>query len=351
MKTFKVIERETRESVIVCRKNVFSAELAPRRGRLLGGGGIVFTDSNVFALYRERIERALGGVPVCVMPAGEENKREPALFALLQAMAENGLRRNSVLVVLGGGVAGDVGGLAASLYMRGIDCVQVPTTLLAQVDSSVGGKTAVDFFGVKNLIGAFRQPARVIADPVFLKTLPRRELRCGLGEIVKHGALCPSLFEVLLENRGDLFDLDFLARVVPLNIAFKASVVRVDPRETGLRKCLNLGHTTGHALELGGGGLSHGECVLWGLILESLLAERHFKTDSAFLKDLSSLCFAALEGGGMPPLALENARLDKKNTSADVTLAVPVAAGKYELLRLPFAQYEREVREEAEKLC
>lgn len=350
MKTFRIREREARESVIVCRKNIFSAELAPLRGELLGGGGILFTDSNVYALYKAQLEKYLGGVPVFVMPAGEEHKNEETLFGLLNAMREADLRRNSCLVALGGGVVGDVGGLAASLYMRGIECIQAPTTLLAQVDSSVGGKTAVDFGGVKNLIGAFHQPARVIADPIFFKTLPRRELRCGLGEIVKHGALSAPLFEKLTAA-PDFFDLDFLAAIVPENIAFKASVVRQDPREKGLRRCLNLGHTTGHAVELCTD-LSHGECVLWGLLFESQLAARHFKTDKAFSEALAALCFRVLGSGERPPLDLRKALLDKKNTSpGNVTLAVPVAAGAFEILELPFAQYQAEIVEIAEELC
>src|SRR5699024_10094782 len=132
--------------------------------------------------------------------------------------------RNACLVCLGGGVVGDIGGLAASLYMRGIACIQVPTTLLSQVDSSVGGKTAVDFMGVKNLVGAFFQPKQVFADPAFFATLPPREIRCGLGEIVKHGALDGDIYDTLQANRDRLFDLTFLAEIVPTNIAFKARV-------------------------------------------------------------------------------------------------------------------------------
>ncbi len=337
------------ESTIVCRQRVFTGVLAPMRGSLLGGGGLLLTDTNVFRLYRREIDRSLGGVPRFVMEAGEEHKNEETLFALLRAMAENGLRRNSKLVVLGGGVAGDLGGLAAGLYMRGIGCIQIPTTLLAQVDSSVGGKTAVDLCGVKNLIGMIRQPEAVYADPVFLRTLPRRELRCGLGEIVKHGALSAPLFEKLCAAE-DLFDPAFLGSLVPENIAVKAEIVRKDPTEKGLRRCLNLGHTTGHAIELASG-LSHGECVLWGLLFESMLSERHLAADGEFLGRLRSLCLSALEGETLPRMRVEGALLDKKNTAAEeVTLSVPVAAGKYEILRLPFAEYERELREIGEAL-
>lgn len=355
MRTIKLCDRgQTSVSKIVCRKNVLSSVLAPMRERLLGGGGLLFTDSNVCSLYGKELERTLGGVPVFVMPAGEKYKNEETLFSLLRKMAEAGLRRNSALVAFGGGVVGDLGGLAASLYMRGISCVQVPTTLLAQVDSSVGGKTAVDLCGVKNLIGTFRQPELVLADPVFFKTLPPRELRCGLGEIVKHGALSPALFEKLFENRSNLFDLSFLAEIVPENIAFKASVVRQDPRERDVRRSLNLGHTTAHAFELGSS-LSHGECVLLGLLFEGRIAARLCGGDGGFLARLESLVRAVL--GELPPLPdLEGARsaalLDKKNRSAGKTvLTVPCAAGEYQILELPIDVYVQLLKEIAEELC
>ncbi len=351
MRTIRIATKGTRrESAVVCRRNVLSAVLAPMRERLLGGGGIVFTDSNVFAIYREELLRALGGVPVFVMEAGEAHKNEETLLSLLRAMAEAGLRRNSVLIAFGGGVVGDIGGLAASLYMRGIACIQVPTTLLSQVDSSVGGKTAIDFCGVKNLIGAFKQPETVYADPVFLQTLSRRELRCGLGEIVKHGVLSAPLFEELAAA-PDLFDLRFLASVVPENIAVKADVVRRDPEERGIRRCLNLGHTTGHAVELSSG-LSHGECVLWGLLFESRLAARMHLAEEKFCEALGVLCRTALEGGRAPDPDVRHALLDKKNTEAGtVTLTLPAAVGKYEIVRLPFARYAEEIAAIREELC
>lgn len=342
MKTIRLKSRtETGESVIVCRKNIFSHELAPMREEWLEGG-LVFTDENVLRLYGNQLKHYLGGVPVHAMPAGEKNKTEQTLFSLLRTMGEVGLRRNSTLIALGGGVVGDVGGLAASLYMRGIRCIQVPTTLLAQVDSSVGGKTAIDFCGVKNLVGAFHQPARVLADPIFLSTLPPREIRCGLGEIVKHGALCGELFDTLWENRTRLTEISFLADIIPQNIAFKAEIVRKDPREAGLRKCLNLGHTTAHAIELLGGELSHGECVLLGTALEARIARKHFSCDEAYLARLETLCLLAL--GTFPQIdakqAARLALLDKKNgKKGEVVLCVPTARGEYAFLSLGEEDY------------
>ena len=352
MRTFHIKFKGTvQESIIVCRKNVLTKQLKEDLPWLKESGTLIFTDSNVFSLYEKKI-RALA-LPVFVMPAGEEFKTEQTLFALLKAMAEAGLRRSSTLIALGGGVVGDIGGLAASLYMRGIKCIQVPTTLLAQVDSSVGGKTAIDFCGVKNLIGAFHQPTLVYADPAFFRTLPAREIRCGLGEIVKHAALNAKLFDRLLAA-DDLFDLEFLGALVPENIAIKADVVRKDPNEQGLRRCLNLGHTTGHAIELTEKTLSHGECVLLGLLFESKLALRHLDADETYLSDLAALIKRILTCDPRSidiSSAAHLALLDKKNTKKDtITLAVPTKKGEFAFLELGYGEYERELKEISQEL-
>lgn len=348
MKSFRIREEISAESEIICCENAFK--------RLTNFHGLIFTDENVLALYGEQIEAHFKGVPVFAMPAGEAHKTKETLFALLEACTKAELHRNDKILCIGGGVVGDIGGLASALYMRGISCIQVPTTLLAQVDSSVGGKTAVDFCGVKNLIGAFHQPQTVLVDPAFLKTLPARELRCGLGEIVKHAALDGALFDKLNANRDKLFDLHFLADIVPDNIAIKARVVQADAREAGLRQCLNLGHTTGHAFELVDGSLSHGEYVLIGTIFEAEIARRTTECDGAYLNELCALARTVL--GEMPSLpAAERvaalSRLDKKNASADtVSLVAPVRKGEYKLLKLAYSEYEMLLTEiEKEVIC
>lgn len=348
MRTFRIKTKQSaEESVIVCRRNALKA--------LNGRGSFVFTDDNVFALYRKQIARYFPAAPVFVMRAGEEHKTPETLFGLLSAMAEAGLHRGDTLVCIGGGVVGDIGGLAAGLYMRGMNCVLVPTTLLSQVDSSVGGKTAVDFAGVKNLVGLFRQPVQVLVDRDFLKTLPPREIRCGLGEMIKHGALDGALYDKLQAGKDRLFDVEFLSELVPDNVAFKADVVRKDPHEAGLRKCLNLGHTTGHALELSHKRLSHGEYVLIGIMFEAELAKRHTVCDNAYLDGLKELALRAL--GELPELpdmaqAARLALLDKKNRVPDrVVIAAPTAKGQYELIELPFEVYAREAEEIRRELC
>ena len=343
-----LIETNTKESSeILIERGIFS--------KIGDRVGFVFTDTNVYALYGDKIKKQFPSVPVYAMPAGEEHKTEDELFRLLEKMKEAELTRSDTLLCLGGGVAGDVGGFAAALYMRGIRCIQAPTTLLSQVDSSVGGKTAIDFCGVKNMIGAFSQPKKVYVDPEFLMTLPERELRCGLGEIVKHGALNKELFELLWENRGRLFDLDFLSGIIAKNIEFKAGVVRSDAHEGGVRKCLNLGHTTAHAFELTDKTLSHGEYVLVGLIYEAEIAKRVYQVDTQFLDRLEELARLALgKFPSLPPAekAAEAARLDKKNqTSGKIVLTVPRACGDYSLLELEYEKYLALLKELGERLC
>ena len=171
---------------------------------LQGQKNFVLTDSNVYALHRTFFEKWLQGEELFVLPAGEEQKNFQSLQAILEKMAAAGLKRTSRLFAVGGGVIGDIGGLCAALYMRGIDCVQIPTTLLAMVDSSVGGKTAIDLAGVKNIVGAFHQPIEVLIDPMFLKTLPEREWKCGIGEIVKYAAMDKYTFDALAAADGNI---------------------------------------------------------------------------------------------------------------------------------------------------
>ncbi|MDE6410965.1 MAG: 3-dehydroquinate synthase [Clostridia bacterium] len=348
MNSFVIETDDKTKSEIFIENGVFS--------RIEEKADFVFTDTNVYALYKNQIAERFPNVPVFAMPAGEEHKTKETLFSLLAEMKRAELTRGNTLVCLGGGVVGDIGGLAAALYMRGITCIQIPTTLLSQVDSSVGGKTAIDFEGVKNMIGVFSQPKKVFVDSNFLKTLPAREIRCGLGEIVKHGALQEELFEILNTHRGRLFDLDFLSEIIPKNIAIKADVVRRDANEKGLRKCLNLGHTTAHAFELSDKKLSHGEYVLIGILFEAEIAKRLIKeADEKYLDELKEI--ARLVLGGVPKLckaseAARFARLDKKNRErGKVSLTVPAARGKYEFLEIPYGEYAELIEEIGEKLC
>ena len=310
----------------------------------------VVTDDNVYALYAEWFQQWFEGAEIYVLPAGEKNKNFQSLCDILEKMAAAGMRRNSRLFAVGGGVVGDIGGLAAALYMRGISYVQIPTTLLAQIDSSVGGKTAVDVCGIKNLVGAFYQPCEVLVNPAFLNTLPAREIKCGFGEMVKYAALCGEIFDVLSSDIYRLGNLSYLTGFIADCIRYKAKVVGEDEKETGIRRCLNLGHTTGHAIE-SACGLSHGECVLYGLYLETKVAiekgvcEKDYGEKflnlvcgSLAVEPRSTLFHHVLEKG------LEKALLDKKNKDdGQVELAVAKARGEWTTLSLEFEEYRNAI--------
>lgn len=340
------VNTKSRPSTVFCGRGA-CAEL----NKILEGKDIfVVTDSNVCRLYGDFIKEKFGTAPVCVLPAGERHKNRNSLFAVLDRMLEAHLRRNSWLIALGGGVIGDMGGLAASLYMRGIPAVQVPTTLLAQVDSSVGGKTAIDHRGVKNVLGAFYQPEYVVCDPMFLQTLPRRELKCGLGEIVKTGALDADILDKIEKNAGRLYDLTFMEEIAADCIRFKAGVVEQDECErSGLRKSLNMGHTTGHALELFYGRRSHGEYVMIGMLFESRIAEEEGVCSPGYAEELRAVIRRLVRKMPVFENIGEAARValyDKKNESENqVSLILPKSRGEYAEVKLPVGRYIKYIEE------
>ena len=255
------------------------AHLAPLAGR---APLIVVTDETVAGLHLPSLETSLDAAGLAhrrfVLPDGEGTKSFPQLQRLVEAILETGPERSSILVALGGGVVGDIAGVAASLVLRGIGFVQVPTTLLAQVDSAVGGKTAINAAQGKNLIGAFYQPRLVLCDTGVLDTLPHRERLAGYAEIVKYGLIDdPDFFEWLEENGARVIDGEGEARqyAVRKSCAAKAAIVSGDEREQGARALLNLGHTFAHALEARArydGALLHGEAVAVGLVLAFALS-------------------------------------------------------------------------------
>lgn len=244
------------------------------------------SDSNVMPLYgdaaRESLEAEGLTVHSFTVPAGESSKCLDQLMTLVDGLVQARMSRKDVVVALGGGVVGDLAGLAAALFMRGIPFMQCPTSLLAQVDASVGGKVAIDIPAGKNLVGAFHFPTVVLIDPEVLQTLPDRELACGLAEVLKHGALfSPEHFARVVRAAEAIYDRDsdVLAKLVASSVGLKAACVSRDPREQGEagkgRVVLNLGHTVGHALEsLSGYDLQHGEAVALGLLAAARVSER-----------------------------------------------------------------------------
>ena len=308
----------------------------------------LLSDTNVAPLYAPAL-----GLPdethAHLLAPGESSKSLAELERTLEFLARVGLDRGSCLVALGGGVVGDLGGLAAALYMRGIEFVQLPTTLLAQVDSSVGGKTAVNLAAGKNLAGAFHQPACVLADTATLATLDAEEFRSGLGEVLKTALVSGEALLARIEGaRTELWarDADLLAEIVAECVRTKAAVVARDPHEQGERAKLNLGHTFAHAIErvAGYGALPHGVAVGTGLMLALQLAE---KLELARDRALSGRVERLLAGFGMPaslgglraryrtqlhPNELARAmRLDKKSRGGRARFVVPRAPGELEL--------------------
>ncbi len=262
-----------------------------------------------------------------MLQPGEENKRWETLNIIFNALLENACDRDTLLFALGGGVVGDMTGFAASCYLRGVPFVQIPTTLLAQVDSSVGGKTGINHPLGKNMIGAFYQPQLVICDLNTLKTLPHRELSAGLAEVIKYGPIADMAFFEWLEANMDLLlamDMDALAHAVKRSCEIKAHVVGQDERESGIRAILNFGHTFGHAIEagLGFGVWLHGEAVGCGMVMAAHLSQRLGLVEMAFVHRLTVLISRAglpIRGPALGAARyLELMRVDKKAKGGEI---------------------------------
>lgn len=284
--------------------------------------------------------RKAGFAPeVIPMPDGEPAKRFATVEAMAEKLARLGADRKAVIIALGGGVTGDVGGLLASLYMRGIELVQIPTTVLAQVDASIGGKTAVNLMAGKNLIGTFHHPRVVLIDPAVLKTLPEREFRAGLYEALKCGIIGNvELFLRFEQNRARILKRDpiELEWLITQSVKLKAEVVSADEREGGLRRVLNLGHTIGHALEAETGykKLLHGEAVAWGLIAATNIALSVGRTDSVTAGRIAD---AVLSLGRLPEVNVSSRKIlkriqsDKKTQNGVIHFILPREIGKVEV--------------------
>jgi 3-dehydroquinate synthase len=314
---------------------------------------LIITDTNVAPRFGPQAKASLEAAGIAVhkatVPAGEPSKSLAQAYNLYTACVNAQLDRHSVIVALGGGVVGDLAGFVAATYLRGIPFVQVPTTLLAQVDSSVGGKTGVDLPQGKNLVGAFHQPSLVVADLDTLSGLPRRELAAGLAEVVKHAIIRDAGFLRTLEAEGErILALDpvVMGAVVETNCRIKGEVVAADETEKGLRAILNFGHTVGHAMELqlGLGNWLHGECVAVGM-----LAATHIARNTGVLKDLDLLTRLErlLSRLGLPTrippgLTLANMepamRRDKKAEGGLIHWVLPVRAG--EVIVTPVVQMD-----------
>ncbi len=302
---------------------------------------LVVTNDTVGPLYAQALQQALrphyAQVGLVSLPDGEEFKNWQTLNLIFDALLERGSDRKTVLYALGGGVVGDITGFAAASYMRGVPFVQVPTTLLAQVDSSVGGKTAINHPLGKNMIGAFYQPQLVVCDLSTLATLPARELSAGLAEVIKYGPIADMAFLDWIEaNLPALMarDTQALAHAVKRSCEIKAWVVGQDERESGLRAILNFGHTFGHAIEagLGYGQWLHGEAVGCGMVMALHLSMELGLVDALFVER----CTRLIEAAGLPIVGprlgadryIELMRLDKKSEAGEIRFVVIDGPGK-----------------------
>ncbi len=261
---------------------------------------IMITDNQVVSLYGEEVStrfRNMGlEVTVIAIPAGEASKTMDTALSVMKEMLSLGADRSSVIIALGGGVVGDLAGFVASVYMRGIPYIQIPTTLMAQVDSSIGGKTAVDLPEGKNLVGTFNQPQAIYIDLKFLETLSDKEMKNGLAEIIKAGIIEDiSLFN-MLETQTEAIksrDQTVLTSLVEKACRVKKGIVELDEREKGLRRILNFGHTLGHALEAESGyGMSHGEAVSIGMVAAARIAEKIYDLPTADRERIEALIAA-----------------------------------------------------------
>lgn len=316
----------------------------------------VVTNDRVAGLHGTRLMAALSAATRLIevrLPEGEDHKDWSSLDRIFEALLDARFDRRSLIVAFGGGVVGDVAGFAAAIYQRGIDFVQVPTTLLAQVDSSVGGKTAINHRLGKNMVGAFHQPRLVLADTDTLSTLPPREVSAGLAEMIKHGAIADTGYlDALERDMGALRGCEpvAMARAVRRSCEIKAQVVAADERESDVRAILNFGHTFGHAIEAGAGygRWLHGEAVGAGMVMAADLSCRLGMIDRAFADRLSAMIAAAglpVRGPAWSPEQyLEWMGTDKKADQGTPRFVLLEAPGRAVLMRAPREAVEATLR-------
>ena len=300
---------------------------------------LIVTDDGVPAKYAETVASLCRLPTVVTVAQGEGSKSFAELESLCRKLLEGGFTRTDCVVAVGGGVVGDLAGFAAASFMRGIDFYNIPTTVLSQVDSSIGGKVAINLDSIKNIVGAFHQPRRVIVDPEVLSTLPPRQISNGLAEAVKMGLTSDAELFGLFESEGEIGEK--LDLIIERSLRVKKAVVEVDEKENGLRRVLNFGHTVGHGIESeeGLGGLYHGECVALGMLPMCAPAVRE-------------RLFSVFKRLGLPTeLNCDTDRVlsamghDKKLSGADITVVYVDEVGSFRFEKLPFEELKKRVRE------
>ena len=307
---------------------------------------VVITDDNVNALYRQRIEHYFPASAAWVTIRPGEQSKSLEAYSLLVDELDGHIDRSSVVVALGGGVVGDLAGFIASTLLRGISWVQFPTTLLAMVDSSIGGKTAINSSKGKNRIGSFWSPERVYIASEFLSTLPTREVKCGLGELIKHAVLGDLGAFSQLELLAEEFNVLSLSPLLPKSCLFKSSIVETDEREEGIRAALNFGHTIGHALERAlEFKLSHGECVAFGMIWELEMMQEYGGLSIESIQrvdrlinslDMSTILSDDWNVDGFKSRFISSLHWDKKRTHDKIKQVIVPNIGEFYIENIPF---------------
>lgn len=297
---------------------------------------LIVTDSGVPAEYAKTVAACCAAPVIVTIPQGESSKNLQNFEMLCRRMLQNGFTRTDCVVAVGGGVVGDLAGFAAASFMRGIDFYNVPTTVLSQVDSSVGGKVAIDLDHIKNCVGAFHQPKAVLIDPEVLSTLPQRQISNGLAEAVKMAVNFDEKLLTLFEAEDYLSHMD---EIIAASLRIKAAVVKADEKESGLRRVLNFGHTIGHGIETAGGldGLYHGECVALGML--PMCSDALRPRVKAILEKLKLPTSCSSD-----PTAVWEAMLhDKKLSGSTITVVYAPKAGSFELRSMPVTDLKETV--------
>lgn len=310
---------------------------------------VIITDTNIAKIYRKELENLPDDFFAIAIDPGEESKRLSTIEKLISKLIKEGVTRNDAIIALGGGTIGDISGFTASIYMRGIEFIQIPTTLLAMCDAAIGGKNGVDTKEGKNLIGTTYQPSNILVHSGFLKTLPDRQIKNGLAEVIKTGiVLDRSLFKFIEKNYKNILkkDAKALNNIIEQCIKIKGKIVSKDTKETGLRKKLNYGHTIGHAIEKSSGySYQHGEAVSMGIIFENIVAVNKKIIRKEVVNTITSL-FKKI---GLPVVtpktikekARKALRNDKKRTKELITMYLPLSLGKSKAYQIPLNEIER----------
>lgn len=303
----------------------------------LGDNYILITDENIYRLYKENIDNLCGNDNIHIIKPGEENKNLWEVAKIYDKLIAKNIDRRGIILSLGGGMVGDMAGFAASTYKRGINYIQIPTTLLSQVDSSIGGKTAIDHGRFKNIIGSFYFPVETIIDIRFLKTLSKRDITSGLGEVIKYGIIENyDFFQYIKENLGDIYNKkdDVLRFIVQKSTEIKSSIAEKDKYDLNLRQKLNFGHTVGHSIEsyFNYEKYYHGEAVILGMFIETSIAYLKGLIDYEYYEEIKSFLvrlvapyiFNEEEVNSL----IEIMKNDKKNRNGKITFILPIDKGK-----------------------